>query len=114
MLYNAVLGFGIAIIDNWPMLSGFVMPPLIAYLNKEVYREEEKYLVAIMATVTIAVIINFKAFTTALNGAPNDFAKFFLLVFFESVSTYHFYFKNSVFYRKIQGVSPNPATPGSA
>jgi hypothetical protein len=93
-----ILGLGLFIVANAPMLSGIVLPIVVDYLNREVPNPTERFIVTILAVFVTSLLIKWKSLAA---GNPQEVAETMGILFFESQAVYRLYFKNSYARAKI-------------
>lgn len=80
------------IVANSVDLSGFILPPIIDYINKDIKNETERFWVTILVCSAAAVVINWDKFSIGLANQTLSLAGLF---FIESQVVFKFYFKYS-------------------
>lgn len=80
------------LIDNAPALVGFLLPPLIEILNKQVYNRGERFFVAMLTCALTAVLLHWREIEL---GNPAMVSANFLLIATESQLLYKTYFGDS-------------------
>lgn len=80
------------LIDNAPALVGFLLPPLIEVLNKQVYNRGERFFVAMVTCAIAAILLHWREIET---GNPEMVTANFLLIATESQLLYKTYFGDS-------------------
>lgn len=78
------------IVNNAPALVGFILPPFVFWLNKDVPDEMEKAWLTGIVCFVVAALLHFKELT---GGDPELVVKWFAIIFSEAHYTYTFYFK---------------------
>lgn len=96
-----------AIKDNGPYLVGFIMPLVVEVLNKDIKKEEERYIVAVLACFLIAVALHWNDIAS---GEPGRFVTYVGLIFLESNTLFKLYFANSGLRGKIQQIVSKPSS----
>lgn len=99
-----LLAFGHAIVQNAPYLVGFVMPPFVEIVNKDVKTEEERYIVAVLVCGFAAVVLHWHQIAY---GSPEQVVAYAGIIFLESNTLFKLYFANSWFRGKIQSLVGN-------
>lgn len=84
-LLNAFLSYS-------PFMVGIILPPFIEILNKDIKRESERYLVAILVCVVCAIMIHWEQL---VSGNPAQAALVAGLIFAESQTIFKLYFAKS-------------------
>lgn len=87
-----ILGMGNSIIDNAPALVGFILPPFVDIVNKDVKNETERFYVSVFLCLVAACLLHWKELAY---GNPEQFAVWVGIIFTESQTTYNLYFKHS-------------------
>ena len=107
-------GAGLFVLNHAPELVGFLLPPLVDILNRDVPNDEERHIVAVMTCIAVAFLLKGNLL---LYNSPEQFAYFLALVFVECNNTYNLYFKRSFLRTKLQeslvtpSVSPSVQSP---
>jgi hypothetical protein len=78
--------------QNQDIIIGFVMPPIIEYLNKDVHKRKGKVFVTVTACIIFSLIFNWRML---LGGSLDQIIESIVLVLGGSQMAYHLYFKNS-------------------
>lgn len=86
------LGIGGIIINNAPLLVGFVMPPFVEMLNKDVPAERERKYLSILACFIVAILLHWKDIEL---GTPQMAVAYFVLIYGEMNVLFRFYFGDS-------------------
>ena len=88
-----------SIIDAWmylvanaSYLVGFVMPPLVEILNKDVKSSRERFAVSVGSCVLAAILLHWHELVF---GSPQNLLASAGLIFTESQVVYKLYFENS-------------------
>lgn len=89
---DIVVTIGKAIIDNAPQLVGFILPPFVEILNRDVKQDGERYFVSLMACAFVAILLHFNEITTS---SPETIVTTAGIIFLESNTTYKLYFQDS-------------------
>lgn len=89
---DVILGLGRFIIDNHAMLAGFILPPFVDWLNREVPDETERFIVTLIACAFLAVLFKWDSL---LFGNPEAVAATIGVIFLESQLIFKLYFKDS-------------------
>lgn len=87
-----VFAGGNAIVANAPYLVGFVLPPLIEVLNRDIKKENERFIVAVIICLLAASLIHWKEIA---DGSPEKVALLAGVIFWESQSVFKLYFAKS-------------------
>lgn len=80
------------LVSHAPILAGFVLPPVVDYLNKDVPKPTEKALVTFLVCFAVAALENWNKI---LYGSSDEVFSSFSIIFLESQVIYKLYFKNS-------------------
>lgn len=80
-------------------LVGLVLPPFIDYLNREVPNENERFLVAVMVCVAVAVLTKW---SNLQSGSATEVMTTASIIFLQSQVIFKLYFKNSFIREKLQ------------
>jgi len=83
---------GIAIINNAPILVGFILPPIVEVINRDVKTSRERFVVTILVCLFSAILLHWKEIEY---GTPEQVALFAGILFAESKLLYKFYFAKS-------------------
>lgn len=101
---------GSAAIENAPYLVGFIMPPFVEFLNKDVRKEHERYIVAMLSCFIVAIFIHWNDIA---NGRPEHFVFYAGLIFTESNTIFKLYFADSWIRGKMhEKFGKSPASEG--
>lgn len=92
MTFDFFLGAGNYIIDNAPALVGFILPPFVDIVNKDVKNETERFYVSVFLCVVAAILLHWKELAY---GNEEQFFMWIGIIFSESQTTYNLYFKHS-------------------
>jgi len=94
-------------------LVGFVLPPVVTLLNRDVTDSRAKFLVALFVCLVASAVLDFGKLAegTAWSGVEAVTATMILL-FTESQVVYRLYFKGSVLEAKVEKmIAKLPSTP---
>lgn len=86
------IGIGSIIVSNAPLLVGFILPPIVEALNKDVPSEKERRYIAILISFIVAVILHWREIEV---GTPEMAVAYFILIFGEQQALFKFYFQDS-------------------
>lgn len=75
-----------------PNFLGFIFPPIIEMLNKDIHDESKRFLVALGICFFTALLFNYN---NVVMGNVDELIKSFGLLFAESQIIFKLYFKNS-------------------
>jgi hypothetical protein len=89
---QCVIGLGLFIIQNGQQLVGFILPPVVDYLSKDVHKEEERTIVSFMVCALVAFILNWDKITM---GNAGEIATSLGLIYMQSQFVFKLYFKRS-------------------
>lgn len=103
-----------AFVSNAPYLIGFILPPFVQVINKDIPEDgKSKFVVTGLVCMAVALILNWKAifFETDWTSIEATLATFsFILA--QSEVAYRLYFKNSALQQRIiVGLAPKAAEP---
>jgi hypothetical protein len=85
-----------------PDLIGFILPPIIEYLNKDVKTEREKFIVTLLLCFLIAFISNWQKLTSRASWMSiEEMLESFAFIFIQSQIVYNLYFKKSLLRAKL-------------
>lgn len=79
-------------LTNFPNIVGFMMPPLVELLNKDVHSSGEKRIVALLACFAVAVGLHWNEIAY---GTPELAIASFVIIFAESQTVFKIYFNDS-------------------
>lgn len=104
-----LIGMFLFLIAHAPQLTGLILPPFVQYLNREVPRGHERFIVTILVCAFVATLIQWDKM---ISGSPEAVAFTLGLIFFESQVVYRLYFKNSWISNVIEhGVETTSTSP---
>lgn len=103
---DVLIGLGHFIIAHSTELAGFILPPVVDYLNKDVPNEFERFIVTILICLFTAVLTKWNLLVL---GSPNAVFETATVIFFESQVVFKLYFKNS--YLRYMINKPNSPPP---
>lgn len=98
-MIDIVLGVGIFIIMHANQLIGLILPPFVDVLNRDVPNEQERFIVALLLCIGLAVLTQWNSL---IGGSPMAIATTASLIFFESQIIFKLYFKNSFLRKKLK------------
>jgi len=75
-----------------PMAIGFILPPVVEWLNRDVHSDKEKWIVTFLVCTLAATLTKW---STLLSTDPGEFMKSLSIIFLESQGVYKLYFKDS-------------------
>lgn len=75
-----------------PQLSGFILPPIIEILNKDVTDDRYRFIVSMLICLVVAFFVKFDSINT---GNYSDLVTSFGIIFAESQVVFKLYFKES-------------------
>lgn len=81
-----------SVVVNAPYLVGFVLPPIVEVLNRDVKKEKERYVVSLIVCFLVAILLHWKEIAY---GTPEQVLAFTGLIFMESNTIYKLYFAKS-------------------
>lgn len=87
-----LLGLGSLIALNAPYLVGFIMPPFVEVLNKDVKKSNERFLVALIACFTVSILLHWNAIAY---GTPEQLFTYAGIIFTECMVIFKLYFSDS-------------------
>lgn len=90
---------GMAIITYAPHLVGFILPPFVEFLNRDVKNSNERFMVSLIVCFLVAVILHWNEIAT---GTPEQAIIFMGIIFTESQSIFKLYFNDSWMRQTIQ------------
>lgn len=88
-----------ALLDNAPLLVGFILPPLVEVLNRDVSNPKERLIVSLLTCFVVAVTLHWREIAY---GSPEQVLAFSGIIFTESQLTFKLYFADSWAREKIQ------------
>lgn len=91
---------------NADALVGFILPPLIDFLNREVPTSKGRFFVTILTTVGVTAFLNWDHIAY---GNPELFLSSAALIFTESQVVYKMYFEDSYIRSKLQTKIDKPS-----
>lgn len=94
----ALIAFFVA---NASKLSGFLLPPVVELLNKDIPNENVRFMIALVVCVLDALLINWNQLSTG-SLTQAQFLFDMNLVFIESQTIFKLYFQGSWLRQKIQ------------
>ena len=94
-----LISAGALIIANAPHLVGFLMPPIVEVLNKDVKGANERFLVTVFVCLLAATILHWNEL---IYGSPEQLLASAGIIFTESQVVFKLYFQNSWVRWKIQ------------
>ena len=96
---DSLITLGAFIIANAPNLVGFLIPPVVEVLNKDVHGANERFLVTVFTCLLAATILHWGEL---LYGSPEQLLTSAGIIFTESQVVFKLYFQNSWVRWKIQ------------
>lgn len=92
-------GIWLFIVANAPMLSGFILPPFIDVINKEVTSEVQKFIIALFVCALVSLVVKWNSLAY---GDPEAVLATTTLIFAQSQLVYRVYFKDSFIRAKMK------------
>jgi len=80
------------IVNHSTELAGFILPPVVDYLNREVANANERFIVTILLCLCVAIITKWNLL---MYGSPDAVLASMSMIFIESQLVFKLYFKNS-------------------
>jgi hypothetical protein len=80
------------VIENAPYLVGFILPPFIEILNREVPSKIGRHTVSLLVCLVVAIVLHWHKIES---GSPEQVAAIAGVIFTESNTVYKYYFENS-------------------
>lgn len=96
---ETLLALWTAGVENAPHLVGFILPPFVEILNRDVKKENERFLVAVVVCLLTAIFLHWKE---VAYGTPEQVVMYTALIFTESQAVFQLYFAKSWFRGTIQ------------
>lgn len=88
-----------------PELVGFILPPVVEVLNRDIDDQRERFIVSCLVCFFIAAILDWKYLAA---GTPEALIGTFTILFAESQVVFKTYFANSTIRYKISGRLDEP------
>ena len=93
-----------AFIVYFPNFVGFLLPPFVEILNKDVKSDWERYIVSLITCLLIGILLHWNDIA---HGTPQDTFLYATMIFVESNTIYKLYFANS----RLRGFINNEVIP---
>lgn len=113
-----LIGIGIFIVMHATELVGFILPPIVDILNRDVPDEKERFIVSVLVCMFAAILVKWNSLLT---GSPAEVAMSASLIFVQSQVIFKLYFKDSFLRAKLKekgldgfisgSPSPSPSQP---
>lgn len=101
---DVIIGAGLFIIKHGPELIGFILPPFVEWLNREVPTGTERFIVTLLVCLIVSIILKWD---NIVYGTPEQVAATFGILFVQSQLIFRLYFKNSWLKQKINEIGDN-------
>lgn len=88
-----------------PELVGFILPPIVEILNKDIDDQRERFIVSCLVCFLVASLLDWKYIAA---GTPEALIGTFTIIFAESQLVFKTYFANSTIRYKISGRLDEP------
>lgn len=96
---DLVTSLGSLVVNNSVELLGFILPPVVQILNKDVHTERERFIVSLIICLMSALVVKWNELIT---GDTEDMMVYAMLIWTESQVIYRMYFKTSAIQQRIQ------------
>jgi hypothetical protein len=83
---------GGAIVANAPFLVGFLLPPFVEIINKDVHKEWERFTIAGVCCFLVAIVLHWNDIAM---GNPEAVIAYSAIIFAESQTIFKLYFAKS-------------------
>jgi len=93
------LALGSVLVTNAPFFVGFVLPPFIEWLNRDVPKERDRRIVAIVTCGIVGLLLSWPKIAY---GTPEQAVAFIGSVFADSHTVFKLYFQRSFIRETIQ------------
>lgn len=95
---NILSTIGLFILNQAPLLVGFIIPPFVELLNKEVDNERERFIVTLLACMAAGAVLHWSEIKV---GSVDQAIQSISIIFIESQVVFKLYFKSSYFRQKL-------------
>lgn len=106
-MMDYAVAIGRVLVDHAPFLVGFILPPFVEVINKDIHKEWERFIVAGAVCFAIAIVFHWNEIA---KGSPETVVVYSAIIFAESQTIFKLYFAKSWMRGKIQqavGSDPN-------
>lgn len=100
-----ILGFAMFFVNNATELVGVALPLLVEFLNKDVHKEGERFVVTVITCVAAAILLRWNELTY---GSPEAVLASAGVIFLQSQAVFKLYFKESSLRKFIQSKINKP------
>lgn len=107
-MFATLIEIGKSIVDNAPMLVGFILPPIVDWLNKDVKDPQERFLVVLLVCLITATVLEWNKL---VYGSLDELVISAGVIFAQSQVVFKLYFKNSFLRSKLQEKLISEQTP---
>lgn len=105
-----VVALAIFIVANAPKLVGFVLPPVVEFLNKDVQNDNARFIISLVVCLLAAVALDWNQVSSG-NVDQTQLTMDIGIIFLESQSIFKLYFQQSWLRGKIQTVISSVNAP---
>lgn len=96
-----LLALGTFVITNAPNLIGFILPPFVEYLNKDVPNENARFVISLVACLLAALAVNWQKIAAG-TMTQEQLVLLIGIIFTESQTIFKLYFQESWLRQKMQ------------
>lgn len=89
---DIILGIGLFIVNNAQELVGIALPLVVEFLNRDVHKEGERFVVTVVTCVVAAIALKWQELTY---GSPEAVLTSASVIFLQSQAVFKLYFKDS-------------------
>lgn len=100
---NLVFALGAMVVLYAPKLTGFVLPPLVDFINKDVKSDNTKFIISMVVCALWAILLDWNQLQSG-TVTDTQLIQDAGLIWIESQALFKLYFQNSWLRGKLQGM----------